>query len=91
MGCQLPKRWRVTDILSMSISWWSSGRFLHSFAELKPAYITVHYEAVTHLQRTLAQIRGTWGRRGPSANPHTPLTGLKFYPIRSGLDPNHDE
>lgn len=53
-------------------------RFIPSFAELKPAYITVHYEAVTHLQRTLSQIRELGAGAGVALNPHTPLDGLKY-------------
>jgi ribulose-phosphate 3-epimerase len=76
---------RVTDIpLDVHLMVEQPERFLHSFAELKPAYITVHYEAVTHLQRTLAQIRELGVGAGLALNPHTPLTGLKY--ILSDLD-----
>lgn len=53
-------------------------RFIPSFAALKPAYITVHYEAATHLQRTLTLIREQGVGAGLAFNPHTPLTGLKY-------------
>jgi len=59
-------------------------RFIPSFAELKPAYITVHYEAVTHLQRTLSYIRELGVGAGVALNPHTPLTGLEY--ILADLD-----
>ena len=32
-------------------------RFIQDFAALHPEFITVHYEAVTHLQRVCSQIR----------------------------------
>ncbi len=53
-------------------------RFLEDFASLKPEIITVHYEAMTHLQRTLRQIRELGVKAGVSLNPHTPLDGLRY-------------
>jgi pentose-5-phosphate-3-epimerase len=42
---------------------------------VEPEIITVHYEAVVHLQRTLGHIRELGCRAGVSLNPHTPLRG----------------
>ena len=53
-------------------------RFLEDFAAQKPEIITVHYEAVTHLQRTLGRIRELGVKAGVSLNPHTPLDGLRY-------------
>lgn len=53
-------------------------RYLEDFAAAAPAIITVHYEAVTHLQRTLRHIRELGVKAGVSLNPHTPLSGLKY-------------
>lgn len=53
-------------------------RYLEDFAATSPEIITVHYEAVTHLQRTLRQIRELGSKAGISLNPHTPLEGLKY-------------
>ncbi len=53
-------------------------RYLKDFAATAPEIITVHYEAVTHLQRTLRHIRELGVKAGVSLNPHTPLTGLKY-------------
>ncbi|HBG02077.1 MAG TPA: ribulose-phosphate 3-epimerase [Firmicutes bacterium] len=53
-------------------------RYLEDFAAAAPAVITVHYEAVTHLQGTLRQIRNLGVKAGVSLNPHTPLDGLKY-------------
>lgn len=53
-------------------------RFLEEFASFKPEIITVHIEAVNHLQRTLAQIRELGVKAGVSLNPHTPLDSLKY-------------
>ncbi|WP_205500697.1 ribulose-phosphate 3-epimerase [Rufibacter psychrotolerans] len=38
--------------------------------------ITVHYEACTHLHRTLQQIKATGAKAGVALNPHTPVTVL---------------
>ena len=53
-------------------------RYLKEFAAVKPEYITVHYEAVIHLQRTLRQIKELGVKAGVSLNPHTPLHGLEY-------------
>lgn len=51
---------------------------IERFVPLRPGFITVHYEACTHLQRTLARIREAGVRAGVALNPHTPLTGLEY-------------
>lgn len=53
-------------------------RYLADFAAANPEIITVHYEAVPHLQRTLNQIRELGVKAGVALNPHTPLDGLKY-------------
>lgn len=53
-------------------------RHLGDFAKAKPEILTVHYEAVTHLQRTLRVIKDLGIKAGVSLNPHTPLDGLKY-------------
>lgn len=53
-------------------------RYLAQFASFAPEFITVHYEAVTHLQRTLGQIRELGVKAGVALNPHTPLQGLEY-------------
>ena len=55
-----------------------ADQFLEEFASVQPEFITVHYEAVTHLQRTLQKIRDLGVKAGVSLNPHTPLNGLKY-------------
>lgn len=53
-------------------------RYLDQFAQVQPEFITVHYEAVTHLQRTLRAIRDLRVKAGVALNPHTPLHGLEY-------------
>lgn len=53
-------------------------RYLGDFAQVQPEIITVHYEAVTHLQRTLGAIKDLGIKAGVALNPHTPLHGLEY-------------
>lgn len=48
-------------------------RYLEKFKEAGADIITVHYEACTHLHRTLSQIRNLGMKAGVSVNPHTPV------------------
>ncbi len=48
-------------------------RYLEAFKEAGAAVITVHYEASTHLHRTLQQIRQMGLQAGVAINPHTPV------------------
>ena len=52
-------------------------RYLDTFAEKGASVIHVHYEACTHLHRTLTHIRELGCRAGVALNPHTPITGLE--------------
>ena len=53
-------------------------RYLEEFAAVGPEILTVHYEASTHLQRTLQRIRELGIKAGVALNPHSPLEGLKY-------------
>jgi ribulose-phosphate 3-epimerase len=48
-------------------------RYIESFREAGADVITVHYEACTHLHRTLQLIKGTGAKAGVALNPHTPV------------------
>src|SRR4029078_8893849 len=41
--------------------------------------VTVHVEACTHLQRTLAHIRELGARAGVALNPSTPPSALEYF------------
>lgn len=58
--------------------------FIPRFSLLNPQYITVHYEACTHLHRTLLGIKERGIKAGVALNPHTPVTLLE--PILDFLD-----
>lgn len=48
-------------------------RYLKTFAELGAHVITVHYEACTHLHRTIQEIKRLGCKAGVALNPHTPV------------------
>ena len=52
-------------------------RHLEAFAQAGAGTITVHAEAVTHLHRTLAQIRALGARAGVALNPSTPVSAIE--------------
>ena len=52
-------------------------RYLEDFKNSGAANITVHYEACTHLHRTLGAIKGLGCRAGVALNPHTPVSVLE--------------
>jgi ribulose-phosphate 3-epimerase len=52
-------------------------RYLERFCEAGADIITVQYEACTHLNRTVSEIRNLGLKAGVALNPHTPVTLLK--------------
>ncbi len=52
-------------------------RYLVEFKEAGAAVITVHYEACTHLHRTVQAIKALGCKAGVAINPHTPVSVLE--------------
>ncbi len=52
-------------------------RYLKEFKEVGANIITVHYEACTHLHRTIQNIKELGCKAGVALNPHTPVILLK--------------
>jgi len=50
--------------------------YLESFIEAGSDYLTVHQEAVIHLDRTLSHIRELGAKAGVSLNPSTPVSSI---------------
>lgn len=50
--------------------------YLEQFSKLGADVITVHYEACTHLHRTIQAIKSLGCKAGVALNPHTPVTLL---------------
>jgi len=52
-------------------------RYIKEFADLGANHLTVHYEACTHLHRTLQAIKAEGMKAGVAINPHTNVDLLK--------------
>lgn len=52
-------------------------RYIKTFADLGADILTVHYEACTHLHRTLQAIKAAGMKAGVALNPHTPVQLLE--------------
>ena len=52
-------------------------RYIKTFAELGANILTVHYEACTHLHRTIQAIKAAGMKAGVALNPHTPIAVLE--------------
>ncbi len=52
-------------------------QYIQTFADLGSNILTVHYEACTHLHRTLQAIKAAGMKAGVALNPHTPVSHLK--------------
>ena len=48
-------------------------RYILTFADLGTDVLTVHYEACTHLHRTIQAIKAAGMKAGVALNPHTPV------------------
>jgi len=53
------------------------GPYIKTFAQLGANNLTVHYEACTHLHRTLQAIKAEGMKAGVALNPHTPVQLLE--------------
>jgi ribulose-phosphate 3-epimerase len=52
-------------------------QYIQTFAELGAANLTVHYEACTHLHRTIQAIKDAGMKAGVALNPHTNISLLE--------------
>ena len=48
-------------------------RYIKTFAALGSSILTVHYEACTHLHRTIQAVKAEGMKAGVAFNPHTPI------------------
>ena len=53
-------------------------RYIGVLRDAAPEYVTVHYEACTHLHRSLQNIRANGMKAGVVLNPHTPVSSLEY-------------
>ncbi|MEO5643817.1 MAG: ribulose-phosphate 3-epimerase [Bacteroidia bacterium] len=54
-----------------------ADKFLEEFASHGAYMLTVHYEACTHLHRTIQKIKSLGMKAGVALNPHTPVSVLE--------------
>jgi ribulose-phosphate 3-epimerase len=54
----------------------NADRYLDAFVDAGASWISVHVEALAHLQRTIAYLRGRGVTAGVAINPATPLASL---------------
>ena len=54
-----------------------ADRIVDAFVDAGAAWVSVHVEAVTHLQRTMTHLRERGARAGVVLNPSTPLSTLE--------------
>ncbi|MCD8405358.1 ribulose-phosphate 3-epimerase [Tenacibaculum dicentrarchi] len=52
-------------------------QYIETFADLGADILTVHYEACTHLHRTIQAIKAAGMKAGVALNPHTPIAVLE--------------
>lgn len=52
-------------------------RYIETFKQSGADLLTVHYEACTHLHRTIQEIKNNGMKAGVSVNPHTPVHVLE--------------
>lgn len=52
-------------------------RYIQTFKECGADILTVHYEACTHLHRTIQEIHNAGMKAGVALNPHTPVSVLE--------------
>jgi ribulose-phosphate 3-epimerase len=52
-------------------------KYIDEFVAAGAAYLTVHYEACTHLNRTIQYIKSKGIKAGVALNPHTPVSVLE--------------
>ena len=68
---------RATKPLDVHLMIVDPDRYVSQFAKAGARVITVHYEACTHLHRTVQAIQAEGVKAGVSLNPHTPVSALE--------------
>lgn len=64
----------ATKPLDVHIMIQNPDNYINTFKDLGVDILTVHYEACTHLHRTIQSIKQTGMKAGVALNPHTPVT-----------------
>ena len=67
----------ATKTLDVHLMIVDPDRFIADFKKVGADILTVHYEACTHLHRTVQAIKAQGMKAGVSLNPHTPIAVLE--------------
>ena len=67
----------ATKPLDVNLMIVNPDKYISAFAEVGAAHLTVHYEACTHLHRTIQAIKAEGMKAGVALNPHTPVSVLE--------------
>lgn len=70
-------RQHATKPLDVHLMIVDPDRYIKTFAALGATYLTVHYEACTHLHRTVQAIKAEGMKAGVALNPHTNISLLE--------------
>ncbi len=65
---------KIIDLHLMIVN---PDHYIEAFRDAGADIITVHYEACTHLHRTIQLIKSTGAKAGVALNPHTPVSLLE--------------
>jgi ribulose-phosphate 3-epimerase len=71
-------RARTDKLLDVHLMVADPDRWVGPYRDAGADWISAHYEAATHLQRTLSQIRDSGARAGVVLNPHSFPDGLDY-------------
>ncbi len=69
---------KATKPLDVHLMIVDPDRYIGVLRDAAPEYVTVHYEACTHLHRSLQNIRANGMKAGVVLNPHTPVSSLEY-------------
>jgi ribulose-phosphate 3-epimerase len=72
-----PLKEKATKTLDVHLMIVDPDRYIKTFADAGAHVLTVHYEACTHLHRTLSEIKNQGMKAGVALNPHTPVSLLR--------------
>lgn len=77
-------RKHTSKVLDVHLMVQDCSPYIEAFKKAGADWLTVHYEACTHLHRTLTQIRECGMKAGIALNPHTPVSVI--VPLASEVD-----
>jgi len=72
-----PLKEKANKTLDVHLMIVDPDRYIKTFADAGAHVLTVHYEACTHLHRTLSEIKNNGMKSGVALNPHTPVSLLR--------------